>query len=273
MLTTLMLALALSASPTLDDRLVGTWLSGRSPFITLSANGVGRTDDGKLKWTADGRQLTIVDEEGGTEQATYQVNDDTLSITMSGLALVLTRAHAGEQVTKPGVLGAQAQRANASATDVDAEQEALAQAAQWLAQNGHAATPNASATTARAAPPQTSARAAANDPLSRLLLSSAWCSSHYNTVSGASSSTRYEYHADGTWRLGARSETYSSGANGTVAGQYDSGNSGNWESRDGTLYMSSTQLPMQAVPGFQVSQNSNGYPIINSGGKEFYSCN
>ena len=112
-----------------------------------------------------------------------------------------------------------------------------------------------------------------NDQLSRLLLSSAWCSFTYNKISGASNTTKYRFFPNGTWSNGGRAETYHSGAAGSVAGQYDSSGGGQWESRNNQLFMSGPGEPLQLVPGFSVTQNSSGHPIINADGREFSSCN
>ena len=71
---------------------------------------------------------------------------------------------------------------------------------------------------------------------------------------------------------GGQNETYNSGANGTVAGQYNSNNGGLWEVRNGQLWGSYGNAPLQLVQPFSVTRNSNGSPIINSLGKEYSSC-
>ena len=77
----------------------------------------------------------------------------------------------------------------------------------------------------------------------------------------------------GTWALGGQSETYNSGAYGSMAGQSNSNNGGLWEARGGQLFMSSGQNPVQLIQPFSVTLNSNGSPIINSLGKEYSRCN
>ena len=269
----LILALALHAAPKVDQKLVGTWVLAGQPFMTLNANGTGVMDEGKMKWSGDGSALVITDDEGTADKAGYKVDGDTLVLTMGGIPLTLTRAGAGVQVKKQGALAA---KANAM-SEADADREALAEAQVWTQKNGQGQQQQPAAPGRGGAPQQQGQeqpRAAGNDQLSRLLLSSAWCSFRYNKVSGTSSTEKYRFLPNGTWNNGGRTETYNSGANGTVAGQYDSEGGGRWEVRGGQLFMSSAENPtLQAVGGFSVTQNSNGSPIINSGGKEFSLCN
>ena len=113
----------------------------------------------------------------------------------------------------------------------------------------------------------------AADPLAQLLLSSAWCTFNYNKISGASSTTRYQFFNNGTYSNSGRSETYSSGRYGTVAGQHDSGGRGQWAVRNGQLYVSNPpeQPDLQPMP-VTVSRNSSGYPILNAEGVEYSTC-
>ena len=275
MFVSLILSLALHAAPKVDPKLVGTWVLANQPFMTLNANGTGLMDEGKVKWSADGSSLVVTDDEGTADKAGYTLDGDTLVMTMGGIPITLTRAGAGVQVKKQGALAAKAAKANA-VSEADADREALAEAQVWLQKNGQGQQQPQQGAPGRGAPQQgqEQPRAAGNDQLSRLLLSSAWCSFRYNKVSGTSSTEKYRFFPNGTWNNGGRTETYNSGANGTVAGQYDSQGGGRWEVRGGQLFMSSSENPqLQPVEGFSVTQNSNGYPIINSGGKEFSSCN
>jgi hypothetical protein len=268
----LVLSLALHAAPKVDPKLVGTWTLANEPFMTLNANGTGLMDEGKVKWTADGSSLVVTDDEGTADKAGYKVDGDTLVMTMSGIPLTLTRAGAGVQVKKQGALAAKAAKANA-VSEADADKEALAEAQVWLQKNGQGQPQQPGRGALQQGQPQ-QPRAAGNDQLSRLLLSSAWCSFRYNKVSGTSSTEKYRFFPNGTWNNGGRTETYNSGANGTVSGQYDSEGGGRWEVRGSQLFLSSAESPaLQPVEGFSVTQNSNGYPIINADGKEFSSCN
>ena len=115
------------------------------------------------------------------------------------------------------------------------------------------------------------AEKAGKDELSKLLQSSPWCYFRYNQISGSSHQERAVFHGDGRWSSGARGESYSSGAYGTVAGQTDSSAGGRWQAKGGRLLMSEGGGPLQDT-GLQVTQNSNGYPILKSEGKEWSQC-
>lgn len=270
MITTLIVSLALHAAPKVDARLVGTWALGGAPFFTLAANGTGAMDDGKVKWSADGATLVLTDDEGTADKAAYQLDKDTLVLTMGGVPITLTRAGKGVEVKRQGALAAKAQKASA-VSEAEADREALAEAQAWMQKNGQA---QQGAQPGRGTPQaQPTPRAAGADQLSQLLLSSAWCSFRYNKVSGTSATEKYRFFANGTWSNGGRTETYNSGANGTVSGQYDASGGGRWEVRGGQLFLSTAEEPtLQPVSGLSVTRNSNGYPIINADGKEFSSC-
>lgn len=231
MLLTLVVSVALSGAPKLDERLVGTWLAGGAPFVTFNANGSGTMEDGKVKWSADGKTLIVTDEDGEADKLAYVVDGATLTFNMGGMPVVLTKG--GASSGKKGPLSSKVEKA--------------------------------------AAPEAT--RPSGASKLAQLLLSSAWCSFRYNKVSGATNTSRYQFFRDGTWSTSARAETYNSGANGTVSGQYDSSNRGRWEVRNEQLYMSTPDEPtLQLVQG-NITYNSNGSPIINADGQEFSSCN
>lgn len=234
----LVVVVALGAAPKVDQRLVGTWFAGSEPFFTLAANGTGSMEDARVKWSADGKTLTVTDEDGETDRGTYVVEGDVLTLTLGGIPVQLRRAGAKTPAASPGEEKA---RRKPDAPPV----------------------PQA---------PPTAPRGAGADQLSQLLLSSAWCSFRYNKVSGASSTSRVQFFPDGSWAMGARGETYSSGPNGTVSGQTDSSDRGQWQVRNNTLWLSEGGGPVQPVEGFSVTRNSNGYPIINADGREYSSC-
>ena len=81
-----------------------------------------------------------------------------------------------------------------------------------------------------------------------------------------------QYFRNGTWSRGGQSETYNSGAYGSVAGQSNSNNGGRWEVRNGQLLMSEGNGELGLISPFTVTRNSNGSPIINAMGKEYSSC-
>lgn len=260
-----LLLLALAAGKT-DPALVGTWLLAGQPFMTLAANGTGTMEDGKLKWSVEGKTLVIADDEDGVDKAQYQVSGDSLTLTLGGVPLQLTRAGKGVKVEKAGKLS----KAMNKQSEADADAEALAEAQQLLAQQQ-----------GRAAQAQPAARGAAptrggagNDQLSQLLMSSAWCWLKY--ASGNTYQERIVFSANGTWSSNKESEIYGSNQYaGTSAHSVGaSGSQGQWTVKGGQLYLSDPPETPQLVPvPLQITRNSNGYPIITADGKEYSQCN
>lgn len=76
---------------------------------------------------------------------------------------------------------------------------------------------------------------------------------------------------DGTVAETANGETTSSGAPGSTYSMNGSGQQGRWKAEGGQLLMSAdgTQWVPQSL---KIERNSNGYPIITSGGKEYMMC-
>ena len=267
MVLAFVISVALCGAPKVDPRLVGTWLAGNEPFITFAGNGTGTMDEGKVKWSADGSTVLITDDTGESEKASYRVDGDAMTMTIGGIPVQLRRAGAGAAVKKQSALQAKAVKA-AQGSEEDADKEALAQAQAWLAKNGNNVQQPQQ-------PPRGSgtAKAAGADQLSMLLTSSAWCSFAYNKTSGTTSTSRVVYRRDGTWSMGGQSESYNSGANGSVFGSSGSANGGLWEVRNNQLYGSYGNAPVELVQPFSVTLNSNGSPIINALGKEYSRCN
>ncbi|MFI5208322.1 MAG: hypothetical protein ACHQX4_09915, partial [Gemmatimonadales bacterium] len=108
--------------------------------------------------------------------------------------------------------------------------------------------------------------------LGQLLLSSRWCAFSYSQTSGASHTERVQFFPNGTVSQNTGGETYSSGRNGTVAGQSRGGMSGMWRIQGGMLVLSQDGQTWTPQP-IQVTRNSSGYPIVHSGGKEYSQCN
>jgi hypothetical protein len=105
----------------------------------------------------------------------------------------------------------------------------------------------------------------------QFLTANPWCSFTYNQRSGTSTRERVVFGRDGTVTQQGGAETYSSGRSGTVAGQHTSGNQGRWRVQGGNLELSADGTNWTPQP-LQVTRNSNGYPIIKSGGKEYMVC-
>jgi hypothetical protein len=106
--------------------------------------------------------------------------------------------------------------------------------------------------------------------LQQLLLSSAWCSFHYNKNTGTTNQSRAVFQPDGTLRLGTDAQTYNSGAAGSVAGQYQTGSGMRWAVQNGRLLIDSGE-GFQDV-ALQVNRNSAGNPILVADGKEYAAC-
>jgi hypothetical protein len=261
------LLLALAAGKT-DPKLVGTWLLAGQPFLTLNANGSGVMEDGKVKWNVEGGQLVIADDEEGVDKVPYTVAGDTLTLTMAGVPLQLTRAGKGVTVQKAGKLAKAMEKQGG-----DAEAEAMAEAQRYLQQQQQQQQRGGGPAPA-VAPRGQGAAPAGNDQLSRLLMSSAWCWLKY--ASGNTYTERIVFAANGTWSSNKESEIY--GRNdyaGTSAHAVGAGGeTGQWAVKGGQLYMSDPPEAPQLVPvPLQVTQNSNGYPILTADGKEYSQCN
>ena len=119
-----------------------------------------------------------------------------------------------------------------------------------------------------AAPPATGGSDA---QLSQFLTRNAWCGFTFNQRSGTSSTERIVFNGNGTVTQTSGRETYSSGPSGSVAGQYSGGQQARWKVVDGTLHLSQDGVNWQPQP-LQITQNSNGSPIVKSGGKEYMVC-
>jgi hypothetical protein len=230
-----------------DPALVGSWSLAGQNFVTFKADGTGKMEDDAFTWTSDGKTITVKGEDGETDQMTYSIQNGQLTMIAGGIPLVLTK---GSKLGNKAAAAAAAQQSGEQAAPVDppAKEPKVAAAG--------------------------TGKAGGKDDLAKLLLSSAWCSFHYNKVSGSSSQTRYVYTADGQWAKKGRSETYSSGYGGTVSGQYDSGDAGQWKTEKNQLYLLSKDTGGQwfgPVP-LTITKNSNGYPIITSNGTEYMMC-
>jgi hypothetical protein len=108
--------------------------------------------------------------------------------------------------------------------------------------------------------------------LAQFLMSSRWCSFSYSQTSGTSHTERVQYFPNGTVTQSTGGETYNSGQYGTVAGQSRGGRNGMWRVQGGVLMLSEDGQTWSPQP-LQVTRNSNGYPIVNSNGKEYSQCN
>lgn len=125
------------------------------------------------------------------------------------------------------------------------------------------------------APPAMSTQ---DQQLSRLFLSSAWCSFSYSgsstyagTSGGRTTTTRVVFSPNGSMQQSSNSESTNSGAAGSVYGGNAGGQTMRWRVQDGALLVSSDGAQWQSVQ-IQVTQNSNGYPIVKADGVEYMQC-
>jgi len=108
--------------------------------------------------------------------------------------------------------------------------------------------------------------------LSSFLTRNAWCGFTYNQHTGTSTTERVVFGANGLVSRSSGAQTYNSGPAGSVAGQHGNRDQARWKVANGQLHLS--QDGMNWSPqALQVTQNSNGSPIIKSGGKEYMVCN
>ena len=108
--------------------------------------------------------------------------------------------------------------------------------------------------------------------IERILLSSPWCYMRYSQTLGSTSTERGVFLRDGRLIVGTGHEMVSSGANGTVYGSGSGGAEYRWRVQNGDLWLSEAGGPFNPA-GLRITQNSNGYPILNVAGKEYNQCN
>jgi hypothetical protein len=273
------LLLVLAAAPKADPRLVGSWQLNGQPFVTLNANGKGTMEDGPITWGVDGATLVIIDEDGEAERLPFTLAGEQLTVKSEGMPLTLSRG--GAAVKKAGAVARAAEKAQAKGDDADAE--ALAEAQAWLVkQQGGQVQVRGPGTQVQAGPAGVQVRTgqaapapqrAGNDQLSRLLLSSNWCWLRYSN--GNSYTQKVHFSPDGTWQDFSESDIYSNNQYTQTTAQL-TGNrqgGGQWAVRNGQLFLSTPESPQLAPVPLTITQNSNGYPIINADGREYSQCN
>ncbi|HVX88842.1 MAG TPA: hypothetical protein VG940_07950 [Gemmatimonadales bacterium] len=127
---------------------------------------------------------------------------------------------------------------------------------------------------ANAGRPETAPRPASGQDaqIERILLSSPWCYMRYSQTLGSTNTERGVFYRDGRLVVGTGHEMVSSGANGTVYGSGSGGAEYRWRVQNGDLWLSEAGGPFNPT-GLRITQNSNGYPILNVDGKEYSQCN
>jgi len=112
--------------------------------------------------------------------------------------------------------------------------------------------------------------------IAQLLLSSEWCTMSYSGVAGSSSGTtrteRVVFRRDGSGVQTTGSESSYSNPYGGVAGQSQGGQQFRWRVQNGMLMFAGEGGQWEQVP-LQITRNSNGWPIVTAGGKEYAMCN
>ena len=141
------------------------------------------------------------------------------------------------------------------------------------APQGDASAPAASAPTA---PP--TATTPEDQQLTRLFLSTAWCTFSYSGsrtytggVGGRSTSGRVVFSADGIMQQSSSSERSNVDAQGNVWSANSGRETYRWRVQNGSLLLSPNGVQWQTVR-IEVTQNSNGSPIIKADGVEYYRC-
>lgn len=107
--------------------------------------------------------------------------------------------------------------------------------------------------------------------LTAFLTRNAWCGFTYNQHTGTSTSERVVFASNGLVSRSSGAQTYNSGPAGSVAGQYGNQDQARWKVSNGMLQLSQDGVNW-SPQALQVTQNSNGSPIIKSGGKEYMQC-
>lgn len=209
-----------------DSSLTGKWGTNGDVLYTFKADGTGDSDGMPFRWrTSNG--ILYITADGETDQVAYQVQGNTLTLSMGLFPMTLERIGKAPDSTK-----AKSNKGTASSNQ---------------------------------------GNTAGNDNLSRLLLSSAWCSFSYNKTTGYSNTRRYQFYQNGTWSDSAQGEGYSSGYGGTMASQHNSSRNGQWKVKSGQLYMAEPGGDLEPVQT-QVYYNSNGSPILKADGVEYSQC-
>lgn len=223
-----------------DARLVGTWGMGGEAFVTFKANGTGTMEGEPFQWKAKGGALTLT-ADGETDRAQYQLSGEQLVLSVNGIPLTLQR------------MGKAARAAPEPVED---------------------AVRPAAAT----APSKPVASSRQDKQIAQLLTKNAWCSFSFKGGStytggswGSTSRSRVVFSPNGVVTRTSGSETTNSGANGMYAGAGSGGDQGYWKIKGGQLHLSADGQEW-AVQPVEASLNSNGSPILKSGGVEYMVC-
>ncbi len=110
----------------------------------------------------------------------------------------------------------------------------------------------------------------------QLLVQHEWCTMSYSGALGSSSgTTRYErvvFRGDGSGMRRTSSESSYSNPYGGVASQGQGGERFQWRVQNGVMLYAGEGGGWEQIP-LRLSRNSNGYPIVTAGGKDYALCN
>ncbi len=249
--------------------------------MELRADGTASMAGDQTTWAVKGNQLSV-----GPDTMAFQLTGGRLLLTMGSVQLGWKKIGAAGKGPSPmEKAAAKAKNAQPQVSEDEADREALAQANAWLAQQGqgqaqgqvqHQPAAPQGRPQRPAGPPPGQAPVAGSpqdQQLVQLLVSSAWCSFTYNQHSGTSTTRKVVFRTDGTMLQNGGAETYNSGPNGTVAGQYGNQSAMRWRVQSLRLLVDQGDgMGFQDI-GLTGERNSNGYPILKSGGREYTMCN
>ncbi len=228
-----------------SDPYVGTFTDG-SVVVTLSRSAQGYSGMA----TAQGQQMPLTAQNAGDRiSGQYQLNGVQLPFqaTVQGTTMMLATnegtwqlQRSGGTPTAPGVAGG-----------------GMGAPGGGPAGGGVAAT-------------------AQDRQIAQLLLSSVWCTMSYSGAVGSSSGTtrteRVVFRSDGSGTQQTGTESSYSNPYGGVASQGQGGQQFRWQVRNGMLLFAGDSGQWEQIP-LQITRNSNGYPIVTAGGKEYAMCN
>jgi hypothetical protein len=268
------LVLAVPAHAQAPKELVGKYVMEvpDGDVLELRADGSAAMAGEETTWSAKGNQLRV-----GPDTMAYQLTGGRLLLSMGAVQLAWKRVGAAGKGPSPmGKAAARARAAQPSVSEEEADREAMEEAKVWLAAQGQQA-PGSTAPRGGQRPPPAPARTTGGSPqdaqLRALLMGSAWCSFTYNQHTGTSTTRKVVFRPDGVMLTNGGTETYNSGPNGTVSGQYGSGGASRWQVQNLRLLVDQGDGAGFQDIGLTGTKNSSGAPILQAGGREYSMCN
>lgn len=248
-----------------------------APFILLASLAfplVGQGTPAAAAASADPYLGTFSSTDGGAITVRKEGRSYTGTITANGADYPFTASKVGRALV--GTFLAQGQGFMFSAAVQGDQMTFLANGQTTVLQRGTARTADRSrGETAGGGRSQAQTAPAAtgqDGQIERLLLSSPWCYMHYSQTLGSTNTERGVFQRDGRLLVGTGHEMVSSGQNGTVYGSGNGSTEYRWRVQNDDLWISENGAPF-AQAGLRITQNSNGYPILNVNGKEYSQCN